>query len=95
MKNKLRKILILCSVMATLVVLLSACNASPEETILFPIEIQDQLGRVIKLDKVPQRIVSLAPSNTEIIFALGLADNLVAVTDYCNYPSEAEGSPKC
>ena len=93
MKNKLRKLVILCSVMATLVILLSACNASPEETTLFPIEIQDQLGRVIKLDKVPQRIVSLAPSNTEIIFALGLADSLAAVTDYCNYPSEAEGKP--
>ncbi len=55
-----------------------------------PIEITDQLGRVVKLDKVPQRIISLAPSNTEILFALGLADKVVAVTDYDNYPPEVK-----
>ncbi len=40
------------------------------------------------------RIVSLAPSNTEIIFALGLDDNLVGVTEYCDYPPEAEEKAK-
>ncbi len=40
------------------------------------------------------RIVSLAPSNTEVIFALGLGDNLVGVTDYCDYPPEAEEKAK-
>ena len=56
-------------------------------------EIKDQLGRVITLDKPPQRIISLAPSNTEILFALGLAKRIVAVTDYCNYPPTAEAKP--
>jgi len=37
----------------------------------------------------PQRIISLAPSNTEIAFELGLGDKLVGVTEYCNYPPEA------
>ena len=36
-----------------------------------------------------ERIVSLAPSNTEILFALGLGDKVVGVTSYCNYPSDA------
>lgn len=36
-----------------------------------------------------ERIVSLAPSNTEILFALGLGDKVVGVTSYCNYPPEA------
>jgi len=59
----------------------------------FPIEITDQLGRLVDLRGIPQRIVSLAPSNTEILFALGLADQVVAVTDYCNYPPEAKEKP--
>jgi len=50
----------------------------------------DDLGREISIEKVPQRIVSLAPSHTEILFALGLEDRVVGVTRYCNYPEEAK-----
>ena len=64
-----------------------------EEGISYPIEVTDQLGRVVKLEEAPQRIISLAPSNTEILFALGLADRVVAVTDYCNYPPQAKMKP--
>ena len=38
----------------------------------------------------PQRIVSLAPSNTEILFSLGLDAEVVGVTDYCDYPPQVE-----
>jgi iron complex transport system substrate-binding protein len=38
----------------------------------------------------PERIVSLSPSNTEILFAVGAGDKVVGVTDYCNYPTELE-----
>ncbi len=41
-----------------------------------------------------QRIVSLAPSMTEILFALGLGDKIVGVTDFCDYPEEAKRKPK-
>ena len=41
-----------------------------------------------------QRIVSLAPSNTEILYALGAQDRLVAVTRYCDFPEEAEKKPR-
>jgi iron complex transport system substrate-binding protein len=58
-----------------------------------PAEVVDQLGRTVVLGEPPQRIISLAPSNSEILFALGLADRVVAVTDYCNYPPEAEAKP--
>jgi len=43
---------------------------------------------------VPRRIVSLAPSMTEIMFALGLGDNIVGVTTFCDYPEEAKKKPK-
>jgi iron complex transport system substrate-binding protein len=69
------------------------CASPTKEMVSFPIEITDQLGRVVKLDSIPQRIVSLAPSNTEILFALGLADRVVAVTDYADYPPEAKEKP--
>jgi len=50
--------------------------------------VKDDFGYVVVVKKYPKRIVSLAPSNTEILFALGLGDRVVGVTDYCNYPQE-------
>ena len=42
----------------------------------------------------PKRIISLAPSTTEILFALGLDDNIVGVTTFCDYPPAAKKKPK-
>ena len=50
----------------------------------------DDLGRAVSISRVPERIVSLSPSNTEILFALGLGDRVVGVTKYCNYPSQVK-----
>jgi len=55
---------------------------------------KDDLGREISLAQAPQRIVSLAPSHTEILFALGLEDEIVGVTNYCNYPEKAKQKKK-
>jgi iron complex transport system substrate-binding protein len=54
----------------------------------------DDWGRTVTLEKKPERIVSLAPVNTEILFALGLGANVVGVTEFCNYPAEAEDKEK-
>jgi iron complex transport system substrate-binding protein len=54
----------------------------------------DDLGRKIYLAKAPTRIVSLAPSVTEILFAIGLHEQIVGVTDFCDYPPEAKQKPK-
>ncbi len=54
------------------------------------ITVIDDFGYKTTIHGIPQRIISLAPSNTEILFALGLDDRIVGVTDYCNYPAEAE-----
>ena len=60
----------------------------------FPVEVVDYLGRQVKIAQEPLRIISLAPSNTEIIYALGLEDRLVGVTDICDYPPEAASKEK-
>ncbi len=46
-----------------------------------------------KTTKNYQRIITLSPSLTETVFALGLGDRVVAVTDYCDYPPEAQALP--
>jgi iron complex transport system substrate-binding protein len=60
----------------------------------FPVTVTDQSGRTVTLLKMPQKIISLAPSSTEILFALGLGDKVVGVTQFCNYPTEAKDKPK-
>lgn len=52
------------------------------------ITITDSYGKEITLENEPQRIVSVAPNVTEMIYALGGEDKLVARTDYCDYPAE-------
>ncbi len=54
----------------------------------------DMVGREVELRKLPRRIVSLAPSLTEILYALGAGDAVVGVTDYANFPTEAQGKPR-
>jgi len=54
----------------------------------FPARVIDALGRVVVVPSEPRRIVSMAPSVTEILFALGLGERVVGVTSYCNYPPE-------
>jgi iron complex transport system substrate-binding protein len=70
-----------------------SCASSPSQNDPSSDEIIDQMGRIVKLDKIPQRILSLAPSDTEILYALGLADRVVGVTDYDNYPPEVKEKP--
>jgi iron complex transport system substrate-binding protein len=59
-----------------------------------PGNITDDLGRSVQINKIPQRIISLSPSNTEMVYALGLQDRLIGVTTFCNYPPEAQNKPK-
>jgi iron complex transport system substrate-binding protein len=53
----------------------------------------DDIGRIVQIKGIPQRIVSLSPSNTEMVYDLGLQDRLVGVTSYDNYPLEAQNKP--
>jgi iron complex transport system substrate-binding protein len=55
--------------------------------------VTDDHGREVELDGIPTRIVSHVPSITETLFALGLGDSVVGVSDFCNYPEEAAEKP--
>jgi iron complex transport system substrate-binding protein len=67
----------------------SAAVATPK-----PVSVVDDAGRTVEIAETPQRLISLAPSNTEILFALGLGDKVVGVTEFCDYPEEAQAIEK-
>jgi iron complex transport system substrate-binding protein len=54
----------------------------------------DGLGRVVSVAPNPQRIISLAPNVTEILFALGLESRVAGVTSYCDFPEAAKSKEK-
>ncbi len=58
-----------------------------------PATFVDMVGREVELQGPPCRIISLAPSLTEILYALGAGDAVVGVTDYATYPPEVEAKP--
>jgi iron complex transport system substrate-binding protein len=72
----------------------AAGRQEPAPAAAFPASIVDDAGRRVEVKAAPQRIVSAAPSTTEIAFALGLGDRLAAVTTFCNYPEAALAKPK-
>lgn len=57
-------------------------------------EFQDQLQRQLKLDKTPERIISLVPSQTELLVDLGLEDKLIGVTKFCVHPETIKKEKK-
>jgi iron complex transport system substrate-binding protein len=58
------------------------------------VTITDVAGRTVTIAVRPERLISLAPSTTEILFAIGLAPKIVAVDDFSDYPAEAKNLPK-
>ena len=58
------------------------------------VDYTDEIGRYVRLPKHPLRIVSLAPSVTEVLYLLGAQDRLVGVTTHCDWPEDAKTKPK-
>lgn len=82
---------------------LAGCSAPAEkpaerpaesEKAAFPVTVTDDADRSVTVEAAPERIVSLAPGNTEILFALGLGDKVVGVTSYDDYPAEVKDIEK-
>jgi iron complex transport system substrate-binding protein len=53
------------------------------------------IPKIDELRRTPGRIVCIAPSNTEILYALGAEDRIVGVSRFCDYPPEAKDKPRC
>jgi iron complex transport system substrate-binding protein len=78
-------------VLLSIAFVLTACTPNEQTPTQYVV---DDLGRLVTINGTPERIISLAPSNTEILFALGLGDRVVGVTMYCDYPAEAQDKEK-
>ncbi|MBI2874205.1 MAG: cobalamin-binding protein [Firmicutes bacterium] len=86
-RNRRSAVRLLAGVTALAILLLAGLTGC---SLLGPKEvaIEDLAGRQVKVAAKPQRIVSLVPSNTEILFALGLGNRVVGVSNFDNYPPE-------
>ena len=91
-----RHIVIMLLLLAAAAALCGCASPTPAPTptaapaAQYPMTIVDDFGRTATLQKVPERIVSLSPANTEILFDLGVGGKVVGVTDFCDYPAEVK-----
>ena len=73
----------------TLVLFAWGCSHDSDAAAPARITLTDSLGRQVRLSQPAERIVSLAPSTTEILFAIGAEDTIVARSGLCDYPAAA------
>ncbi len=75
------------------IVLFFAACGGPSSQVQTTDTVVDDYGRTVVIPAQPQRVVSLSPAVTEIMYALGAGDRLVGRTDFCVYPDEASEIP--
>jgi iron complex transport system substrate-binding protein len=73
---------------AYVVIALACARTEAPSSVVATREVRDDLGRTVRVPVKIERAISLAPSLTEMIFAVGAGDRLVGVTTYCNYPPD-------
>lgn len=81
----MKKLISLLLIIAVLTV--AGCKPGPVKE--QPLTLTDDFGREITLAAPAEKIVSLVPSSTEILFALGVGERVIGATVFCNYPEQA------
>lgn len=71
-------------------ILIFTCTDNKENSDKSGLIVKDDLNKNFVFSEPPQRIISLAPNITELLFELGLGDRIVANTTYCNFPEAAK-----
>ncbi len=84
----------LFSIALLFTIFFTSCQKHTNQTGPFTRSFVDDVGHSVALRHEPRRIVSLAPSLTEILFLIGADSSVVGVTDYCDYPDAAKRKPK-
>ncbi|MBM7564703.1 ABC transporter substrate-binding protein [Paenibacillus sacheonensis] len=72
----------------------SGAAGNAAQATVYPLTVKDVTGTELTFNAAPERIVTLVPSETEIVYALGAGESVVAVDNYSNYPGEAADKPK-
>jgi len=88
--NPLREIATLSLAMTFLLTSIIGMSASYAATLT----LKDEVGREVRFTFPPKRVVSLAPNITEILFSLGLDDEVVGISIHCNYPEKVKNRPR-
>ena len=82
------------AILATSLFAACAVSGSPTPPPSTAISVVDDAGRTVELPRAAHRIVSLSPSNTELVFAAGAGNLVVGVDDYSDFPTEAKSIEK-
>lgn len=93
-----RGLVLALALLAAVLAAMVGCGGAPEKkaaevapnNAAYPLVLTDGAGRQVKIERRPERIISLAPSVTETLFAIGAARQLVGVDKFSDYPPEAK-----
>jgi iron complex transport system substrate-binding protein len=72
----------------------SPSPAAAADQTVYPLKLKDDTGTEVVFEKAPERIITLVPSETETVFALGAGDRVAAVDKWSDYPEEAKKKPQ-
>jgi iron complex transport system substrate-binding protein len=89
----MKRLIFTIILLGLLVSVFTGCTAA-EQPPPYPRTIVDDLGRNVTILEKPARVISLYPSFTETLFAIGAGEKVAGVTQYCDYPPEASQKEK-